>query len=346
MKHRVEKTALNMRAVAERAGVSSATISRVINGSSAVKPETAERVRRILKELDYIPNPIATTLKYGRSNTFGLIVPDLVNPFFPEFLLAFEQVLVENEHELLLATTQSNEAKLLTSVRRMLMRQVDGVVLMGSEYETRAVEPLFERKIPIVTLDRRRVQPGTGDVAFNFEGGYRQAVEHLYGLGHRRMGFLGGTKGIRTSEIRLAAFQKALEHFGLTYYPELIREGDYRVDGGEAAMVSLLDAARRPTAVLTVNDLTAFGALRALHERGISVPGDMSVVGFDGIQMGGAVSPQLTTVLIPAREASQACIQVLGRLRDNITRRGMSVSIDVEFMVRRSTGRAPRVRSR
>jgi len=231
-------------------------------------------------------------------------------------------------------------------VRRMLMRQVDGVVLMGSEYETRAVEPLFERKIPIVTLDRRRVQPGTGDVAFNFEGGYRQAVEHLYGLGHRRMGFLGGTKGIRTSEIRLAAFQKALEHFGLTYYPELIREGDYRVDGGEAAMVSLLDAARRPTAVLTVNDLTAFGALRALHERGISVPGDMSVVGFDGIQMGGAVSPQLTTVLIPAREASQACIQVLGRLRDNITRRGMSVSIDVEFMVRRSTGRAPRVRSR
>jgi DNA-binding LacI/PurR family transcriptional regulator len=344
MKQRAAKTVLNMRAVAQRAGVSSATISRVINGSSAVKQETAERVRRILKELNYIPNPIATTLKYGRSNTFGLIVPDLINPFFPEFLLAFEQVLVENDHELLLATTQSTETKLLNSVRRMLMRQVDGVVLMGSEYETRAVEPLFERKIPIVTLDRRRVQAGTGDVAFDFEGGYLQAVEHLHGLGHRRIGFLGGTKGIRTSEIRLESFRKAIQNLGLTYYPELVREGDYRVDGGEAAMKSLLETARRPTAVLTANDLTAFGALRALRDRGISVPEQMSVIGFDGIKLGSAVSPSLTTVRIPTREAALACIQVLRRLRANIERRGMSVSVKVEFLIRRSTARAPRNR--
>jgi len=191
MKPAGERPRLNMRTIALRAGVSSATVSRVINGSPAVKEETAQRVRRILDKLHFIPNPIATTLKYGRSNTYGLIVPDLTNPFLSEFILNFEAVLVENDHELLLATTQSSEPKLISSVRRMLMRRVDGVVLMASEYDTRSVEPLFEHNIPIVTTDRRRVQEGAGDVAIDFEGGYRQAVLHLRELGHRRIGFIG-----------------------------------------------------------------------------------------------------------------------------------------------------------
>jgi LacI family transcriptional regulator len=128
-----------MRTVALRAGVSSATVSRVINSSSAVREETAQHVRRVIEDLKFIPNPIGTTLKYGRSSTFGLIVPDLTNPFYPEFILNFEEALVENDQELLLATTQSNELKLISSVRRMLMRRVDGVVLMASEYDTRSV---------------------------------------------------------------------------------------------------------------------------------------------------------------------------------------------------------------
>ena len=123
---------LNMRTVALRAGVSSATVSRVINGSPVVTEETAKHVRRILQELNFIPNPVATTLKYGRSNTYGLIIPDLTNPFYPEFLLSFEEAAVESDYELLLATTQSSEPKLIGSVRRMLMRRVDVVVLMAS----------------------------------------------------------------------------------------------------------------------------------------------------------------------------------------------------------------------
>jgi LacI family transcriptional regulator len=329
-----------MRDIALRAGVSSATVSRVINGSPAVKEETAKHVRKILDKLHFIPNPSATTLKYGRSNTYGLIVPDLANPFFPEFILSFEAVLVENDHELLLATTQSSEPKLISSVRRMLMRHVDGVVLMASEYDTRTIEPLFEHQIPIVTIDRRRVQVGTGDVAIDFESGYRQAVLHLQKLGHRRIAFIGGMKGIRTSQIRLNAFKKALQTAGLTYSENLTRYGDYRVAGGDAAMRSLLKERRRPTAIMTANDLTAFGVLHALHANGVGVPSQISVVGFDGILLGEAVYPPLTTVSIPPRDMAEACIKSLNHSKSNVTERGLLLSVGGSLVVRESTAQA------
>lgn len=341
MKAPRERGPLNMRTVAQRAGVSSATVSRVINGSPAVKEETAAHVRRILKELNFIPNPIATTLKYGRSNTYGLIIPDLANPFYPEFLLNFEEALVESDYELLLATTQSSQPKLINSVRRMVMRHVDGVVVMASEYDTRAVEPLLDRQIPIVTIDRGRAQPGSGDVSLDFEDGYRQAVHHLYELGHKRIGFIGGNLGIHTSAVRVEAFRKAVVDVGLTFDERLVRAGDYRVSGGDAAMTSMLMEPRRPTAVVTANDLTAFGALRALHARGIQVPKEMSIVGFDGIAIGDAVYPALTTVASPSRELAQSCLRALNHCKQNATRRGLLLSVRCSLLLRASTDRAP-----
>lgn len=345
MKKAGEKTRVNQRLVASRAGVSSATVSRVINGSPAVKEETARLVRRVLEELNFIPNPIATTLKYGRSNTYGLIIPDLSNPFYPEFLRNFEEALLENDYELLLATTESSEPKLIQSVRRMLMRHVDGVVLMASEYDTRSVEPLFDHDIPIATLDRRRVQEGAGDVAIDFEDGYRQAVLHLRELGHERIGFIGGMPGIRTSEIRLQAFQQALQYAGLKYEPKFTRCGDYRVAGGDAATRSLLKESRLPTAIMTTNDLSAFGILRALHGCGIDVPSQMSVVGFDGIQLSDATHPPLTTVYVSSRNLARACLKTLDHLKANISRRGLMLSVRGSLVVRESTGIAPTRRS-
>ena len=341
MKTSRERPPLNMRTVALRAGVSSATVSRVINGSPSVKEDTAAHVRRVIEELHFIPNPIATTLKYGRSKTYGLIIPDLTNPFFSEFLLNFEEVLVENDHELLLATTQFSEPKLISSVRRMLMRHVDGVVLMASEFDTRTIEPLFDHRIPMVTVDRRRAQEGAGDVAIDFEDGYRQAVLHLQELGHRRIGFIGGTKGIRTSQTRLEAFQKALQDAGLPYDPKFTRSGDYRVAGGDAAMRSLLKEARRPTAVVTANDLTALGALKALHATGVGVPLQVSVVGFDGILLGDAIHPSLTTISISPRDMAQACVKALEYGKVNVNKRGLLLTVRGSLVVRESTAVAP-----
>lgn len=336
-----DRLRVNQRLVAKRAGVSSATVSRVINGSPTVKEDTAEHVRRVLKELNFIPNPIATALKYGRSKTYGVIIPDINNPFFPEFLGSFEEALVENDFELQLATTEASETKLVNSVRRMIMRQVDGVVVMASEYETRAIEPFFNRQIPIVTVDRRRVEKGSSDVAIDFEDGYRKAVLHLRELGHEQVGFVAGSLGIRTSEVRFEAFREALKYVGLKFDPRLMRTGDYRVAGGDAAMRSLLKESRLPTAVVTVNDLSAFGVLRALHECRVEVPAQMSVVGFDGIQLSDAIYPALTTIHVPARDLAQACIRALDYSRANITRRGLRISVHGSLVVRGSTAIAP-----
>jgi DNA-binding LacI/PurR family transcriptional regulator len=334
-----------MRSVAVRAGVSSATVSRVINGSTSVKEETAQHVRRVLEELNFIPNPIATTLKYGRSKTYGLIVPDLTNPFFSEILLRFEEILVENDHELLLATTQSSEPKLVHSVRRMLMRHVDGVILMASEFDTRAIEPLLHHKIPIVTVDRRRAELGAGDVSIDFEGGFRKAMLHLRKLGHRRIGFVGGNEGLQTSKIRLEAFQQALQHVGLTYHPKLVRCGDYRVAGGDTAIRSLLKEPVRPTAVMTANDLTAIGVLHGLHAAGISAPSEMSVVGFDDIMLSDAIIPSLTTIHISKRAMAEACIEALDHTKANVHKRGLLLSVGGSLIVRESTAQ-PSVRKR
>jgi LacI family transcriptional regulator len=332
-----ERSKHNIRTVAQRAGVSSATVSRVINGSQAVKEETAQRVRRVIKDLDFIPSPIAATLKYGRSKTYGVIVPDLTNPFYPEFLVEFERILVESHREMLLTTIQSHEEAMIQSVRRMLTRQVDGVLLMASEYETKAIEPLFDRKIPIVTTDRRKVEKGTCDVAIEFEGGYREAVMHLRNLGHRHIGFIGGNNEIGTSRVRLRAFQSALSFAGLTYEPELTRLGDYRFAGGEAAVNSLLLERKCPTAIIAANDLTAFGAMKALHARGINVPVQMSLIGFDGIQLGDALHPRLTTATISQRTFAEACVRALDHLKANTTKRGLMLRIPSALLVREST---------
>jgi LacI family transcriptional regulator len=334
---------MNMRTVARRAGVSSATVSRVLNGSPLVKEETAKRVRAILEQLNYIPNPVATTLKYGRSKTYGLVTPDIRNPFFAEFLAEFEDLLIENDYEVLVTSVQS-EAKLGKSVRRMLMRQVDGAVFMASEFDTKHIETLFLHKVPLVTIDRRSVQKGCSDVAVEYESGFLEAVKHLRQLGHRRIGFIGGTEGLRTSVIRLHAFEAALQHNGLTYHPNLVRTGDYRIDGGERAILSLMKERARPTAVLAANDLTAFGAIRGLHSLRLTVPKDVSIVGLDDILLSDVLQPALTTIHLPRRQMAEVCIKAMNHIKDHVEKRGLRYSVPTSLVVRESTAPANKVK--
>jgi LacI family transcriptional regulator len=327
---------MNMREIALRAGVSSATVSRVINGSTLVKEKTAKRVREILNDANFIPNPVATTLKYGRSKTCGLIIPDIRNPFYSEFLAEFEEMLVETGHELLITNVQSSST-LVKSVRRMLMRQVDGAILMASEFDTRDIEPLFRHKVPIVTVDRRSVQKGCSDVAIDFEGGFLQGVRHLQRLGHKRIGYIGGTEGLRTSDIRFKAFQSAIEGSGLRFYPTLVRAGDYRIKGGEEAIHSLMKEKSPPTALMTANDLTAFGAIRGLHSMGMSVPKDLSVVGLDDVLLSDVLQPPLTTIRIPRRRMAEACLKAMNHTKEDVERRGLRYSVPADLVVREST---------
>jgi LacI family transcriptional regulator len=327
-----------MRDIAKLAGVSSATVSNVINGSTVVRPETAARVRKVIEETMFVPNGSAATLKYGRSSSYGLIIPDITNPFFPELIRSFEGILVNNNQDMFLATTDLHVSRMQQTIRRMLIRQVDGVVLLAAEIETEPIEALIHHRVPLVTMDRRVVGPGLSDVMIDYLSGMREAIRHLRGLGHQRIAYIGGSSGLTISDHRISAFHEAMSACGLTARPEYVRAGDYRISGGEACMEDLFGLAERPTAIMCANDLTAIGALRIIRRHGLSVPENMSVVGFDDIDMSDIIQPPLTTVRLSREDLAQAFYTALSEFGKDPHVTGREYLVTTSLVQRGSTG--------
>ncbi len=331
---------MDMRDIARFAGVSSATVSRVINGSDSVKPATAEKVRRVIEKMKFVPNGSATTLKYGRSNTYGLIIPDITNPFFPEFIRSFEAILVKNRQDMLMATTDHQSSNLQQTIQRMMIRKVDGIALLASEIDTEPIDALLHNRVPLVTMDRRVVGPGLSDVSIHNGSGMNAALEHLYGLGHRRIAYIGGSAGLTISDHRKRAFVRAVQRVGLPVEPAFLRCGNYRIRGGETAMAEILDLETWPTAIVTANDLTAVGALRVLHDRGLSVPEDFSLVGFDDIELTDIVFPPLTTLRLSRQALAETFVTALASFAEKRHGMGKEYSVKTSLVVKGSTGPA------
>lgn len=330
-----------MRDVARYAGVSVATVSRVLDGSGLVKQETAEIVQNAVETLNFVPNISARTLKYGQSHAIGVIIPDLTNPFFSEFLREFESLTSMNGQVILLANAETTSGGARNSVRQMLMRHVDGVVVMPSIDELEPYQLLILRKIPAVAIDSRRVGSFFSDVSMMHEDGMLKAVSYLKELGHRRIAFIAGSEGLFISSLRLDAFRNALQQHSMAIPPEYIRTGNYRVDGGDTEMRALMALRNRPTAVIGINDMTALGALRGARAIGVSVPGEVSVIGFDGIVLDEIVSPSLTTMSVSRKILAQSCYTALAELRASPRQGGKQFKVPVELIRRDSTGRAP-----
>lgn len=326
--------------IARLAGVSVATVSRVINGSDQVRPATAERVRRVIDELKFVPNGNASVLKQGKSSSYGLIIPDITNPFFPEFIRSFELILETKNKDMLMATTDLRTSRMQSVIHRMLVRQVNGVALLAAEIETEPIETLIRNKVPLVTLDRRIVGRGSSDVSVNYVSGMLQALDHLKKLRHRRIAYIGGSAGLSISDHREQSFIKAMEKCGLKVDESLLLIGNYRVSGGEVAMMEILKMKNPPTAVLAANDLTAIGALRVLHREGLSVPRDFSIVGFDDIELSDVIYPPLTTIRLSRHELAQAFVDALELGAKEPHAQGKQFSVRTSLVVRSSTGPA------
>ena len=333
---------VKMREIARIAQVSTATISRVLNNSSLVDPETAKRVREIIEKHNYIPNNTGIALKSGRSGIFGLIVPDITNPFFADFVKHFERTVVDNDQEMLLAITDHLPEEMRRSTRRMMMRGVEGIVILESEIETSSYEAIFHNRVPLVTLNRLLIEPCVSDVAVDALEGMTQAVGHLKQLGHVRIGFLGGRAGQRISMDREKSFRAAMKKTKIPVIPEAIVAANFTVEGGRDAMTHLLRASNRITAVLCANDLSAIGAINAIHDAGLQAGRDISVVGLDDIELCTIVRPALTTLRLSRPMLVQAFLRALMRLSRSPNRNGEQVSIELEFVQRESTGPCPR----
>ena len=333
--------AISVREIAKLAGVSSATVSRVLNDSHQVTDETKRRIQRIIDDLSFVPNNRAIHLKSGKSQIYGIIIPDLTNPFFTELVKIFEGMLVESERDLLVANTDFHSTRTQLSLRRMLLRRVDGVALLSSELDFSSLEDLVRNRIPVVTADRYRTDVGISDIVVDFAAGMKELMVHLHELGHRTVGFIGGSPGIVTTRIRREAFFDAMVRQGMSSREEWIVEGNYRIDGGSLAMEKILACGEYPTAVVTANDLTAIGAMRMAHAKGLEIPRDLSIAGCDDIEISDIVNPPLTTMCISRREYARMLMEALDTTSQNLGAQGRQYALPAKLVIRASTGPAP-----
>ena len=315
-----------------------------MNNGPGVGLETAARVREAIRELGYVPNRTAKALVSGRSHILGIIVSDITNPFFPEMIKGFEEVALEHNYEIITASSNYDSHRMEQCVRRLIQRSVDGVAIMTSEFDPVIIEQLCRLHVPTVFLDVGTVSPWVSNVKVDYEKGIRQAVVHLTSLGHRHIAFIAGPAGLRSACIRKEGFLRATEEAGAALSRCFIAEGNHAVDGGYAAMQRLLEECY--TAVIASNDLTAIGALRAIRKAGFSVPRDISVVGFDDIQLSQYTDPPLTTVRLARGEIATAAFDaLLHAIRSAKGDSGIETHVTTSLVVRESTGPAPRVES-
>lgn len=290
--------------VAKRAGVSTATVSRVLNRLPGVRQQTMARVQRAVEELNYIPNPNARSLRVGRTRLFGLIISDVNNPFFPELIDAFESLAAAHGIEVIFTHTNYELERLHSCIQRMIERSVDAIAVMTSEMDESSLKQAMNARVPVVLMNQRKLAGKYPNVLVEYATGFREALEHLLSLGHRDFGFIAGPQHLSSAQGRKNAFKAALRSHGLNMRAEWVVAGDLRVEGGRAATQQLLACKPRPTAVLATNDLMAVGALQAAREADIAVPQELSVVGFDDLPIASMVHPALSTIHHPRREVA------------------------------------------
>ena len=302
---------MDIREIAKRAKVSTATVSRVINRVPTVNAQLAKRVWNVVEELGYYPNTQARALVSGRSRIFGLVISDITNPFFPEIVQVFEAIAVQHHYEILLTSTENDPKRMEQSVRRMIERRVEGVAVMTFGMEEVLLEGLKVRKVPLVFVDVGPPLPRVSNIRIDYLNGIRQAVQHLAALRHQRISFIAGPLRLKSAGARRQAFIQAMREIGLEARSELIIEGDHTMEGGMAAFAQLLNLADRPTAVMCSNDMTAIGVMRKSHDAGIAIPRDVSVVGFDDIRMAQFVIPPLTSIQMSQAELARLAFHAL-----------------------------------
>jgi LacI family transcriptional regulator len=326
-----------MKDVAEAARVSKSTVSHVINGTRFVDDETKRRVQRAIDELGYLPNAAARSLTTKRSQTLGVIVGDVANYFFSELLKGVEETVRSQEYSLIVCNTSETLELEDHYLRLLLSQKVDGIIAMATSQQWTSVSEAQVRHMPIVFVDREF--PGLEGQRFvgvdNARGAYL-AVEHLIGLGHRKIGTLAGAQGLSTMSDRLRGFRQAMGDHGLEVPDAWVVPSELSADAGHAAANRILAGPERPTALFIANNYLTLGALLALRENGLQCPDDVSIVGFDDHPWAAVTHPPLTVVRQPAMQIGATAGQMILdsiRANDSEPRR---VVLECELVIRRS----------
>ncbi len=331
---------MTLKEVAARAGVSTATVSRVLNDSGRVKDATRTRVLGAMSKLNYHPNIHARTLAHGKSRTLGMIVSNLRNPFFLDIFQVLEADAHERGFEVLVANTDYEPEQLLTHVRLMRSRSVAGLAMIVSEREPALTQELAHDDMPVVFYDVGVPSARSTNIRTDYARGTRRAVEYLYSLGHRRMAFVGHHSALEPLSDRHRSFEAAVRECCNDARCETAVDRDSPA-GGEQATRRLLATGFQPTAVICVNDFMALGAMKALREAGLEVPRDVSVVGHDNISLSAFACPPLSTIDVPRERIGHLVGQALMPQGETSALWGREVLIEPELIIRDSTAAPP-----
>ncbi len=331
-----------MKDVAAHAGVSTATVSRAlaVRGSS-VSIETRERVLQAVKELDYHPNHLPRNLRRRSSRIFGLVISDIGNPFFTAIARGCEDIAHEHGYRLVLSNTDEDAEREASSLEVMAAERVAGVILASTDQATAPIRRLVAIGIPVVALDRRIHGLHVDTVKVDNETASYEAVRHLIELGHERIAMVGGPDTVSSVRERADGYRRALRSHRLEIGDHLLRRGDLRESGGYRTTLELLSLAEPPTAIFSANNLTTIGVLRALRERGIRVPSDLSLIGFDDVPAGELVDPPLTVVVQPTYQLGARAAELLLRRVENAEAPVQEVVLSANLTIRASTAAPP-----
>lgn len=322
--------------VARRAGVSTATVSRCMNLSASVREETRQRVAQVVDELGYTPHFGGRALASNRTNTIGAIIPTMENAIFARGLQALQEALAEAGVMLLVASSGYDPERELEQVRALLGRGVDGIMLIGEARPQATYDLLQSRSIPFVLAWNYRVDSPHICVGFDNRASMRMLADHVIAVGHRRIAMIAGITEWNDRAIdRRDGVIDAMQAAGLPLAPDMIVEADYSPDGGAAAFATLIARDPNLTAVICGNDVLAVGAQRQARLLGLATPVDISITGFDDIELASLVEPPLTTVHVPHRRMGQAVAEILLAMRDGEVV-GKSVKFGAEIAERGS----------
>ena len=322
------------------ANVSKATVSRVMNDRPGVSQATRKLVMAIIDEHGYNPNLLARGVSPSRTKTIGMIIPDIVNPFFPALVKSVETELSEKGYTVMLFNTDADFSREKRAIANCISKRVDGVIFASSLIDAREVKGMLSRyDVPCVYVDRGRIDPGKDACVFvdNVYGAYL-AVNYLINNGHKKVAFIAGPKDISTSAERLRGYLDALEQHRLPYNRDLIQTGDYTLQGGETAAQVLLET--EPfTALFAANDVMAIGAMKAIKAKGYDMPRDIEVIGFDNISICELTEPPLSTMDQPLKEMGIMAVKTIMTLIDGKPIQHYASRIEPRLILRGTTKR-------
>jgi DNA-binding LacI/PurR family transcriptional regulator len=323
--------------VANRAGVSSATVSRVLAEKDVVKESTRKKVLKAVEELGYRPSRVARSLRVKSSQIIGLIISDIQNPFFTSLVRAVEDLAHANNYALFLCNSDENLEKETLYIDLMLAERVAGVIITPTSEQINPCQRLLDAEIPIVAVDRRVLACNIDTVLVdNLRGAY-ELTEHLIKHGHTRIGAIMGSPQITTGRERLEGYQLALQAQGIPFNPELVRVGVPKIDAGKRFTCDLLDLTNPPTAVFTGNNLLTIGALSVINERNLKIPDEIAVVGFDDPKWTELINPPLTVVAQPTYELGRKAAGLILKRITEPDRPTELIILEPEIMIRESS---------